>query len=42
MPKKAENELYKETVYGTLAFVERELRHENGGFYASLDADKGE
>ena len=35
----AENELYKETVYGTLAFVERELRHENGGFYASLDAD---
>lgn len=33
------NQLYKETVYNTLAFVERELMHENGGFYASLDAD---
>ena len=33
------NELYKETVYNTLEFIERELMHENGGFYASLDAD---
>ena len=33
------NELYKETVYRTLAFVERELMHKNGGFYSSLDAD---
>ncbi len=30
---------YKETVYRTLAFVERELMHENGGFFSSLDAD---
>ncbi len=35
----SKNELYKETVYNTLAFVERELMHANGGFYASLDAD---
>jgi len=35
----SKNELYKETVYNTLAFVERELMHPNGGFYASLDAD---
>jgi hypothetical protein len=33
------NELYKETVYNTLTFVERELLHKNGGFYSSLDAD---
>ncbi len=33
------NELYKETVYNTLKFIERDLMHENGGFYASLDAD---
>ena len=33
------NELYKETVYNTLGFIERELMHEDGGFYASLDAD---
>ncbi len=33
------NPLYKETVYQTLAFVSRELTAENGGFYASLDAD---
>ena len=31
--------LYKETVYQTLAFVERELMDKNGGFYSSLDAD---
>ena len=33
------NLLYKETVYQTLDFVARELTAENGGFYASLDAD---
>jgi len=33
------NELYKETIYQTLSFVERELMHTNGGFYSSLDAD---
>lgn len=33
------NELYKETVYETLKFVERELLDENGGFYSALDAD---
>ncbi|MEN7548038.1 thioredoxin domain-containing protein [Rapidithrix thailandica] len=32
-------ELYKEVVYETLAFVERELSSEEGGFYSSLDAD---
>ena len=31
--------LYKETVYNTLQFIERELMHTNGGFYSSLDAD---
>ncbi|MEO1448124.1 MAG: thioredoxin domain-containing protein [Bacteroidota bacterium] len=30
---------YKQVVYDTLDFVERELRHPEGGFYASLDAD---
>lgn len=33
------NVLYKEVVYGTLKFVERELTAENGAFYSSLDAD---
>lgn len=33
------NELYKETVYETLDFVEKELMHEDGAFYSSLDAD---
>jgi uncharacterized protein YyaL (SSP411 family) len=33
------NELYKETVYETLAFVERELTSSNYGFYSALDAD---
>ncbi|MBL4569218.1 MAG: thioredoxin domain-containing protein, partial [Flavobacteriaceae bacterium] len=35
----SKNDLYKETVYKTLTFIERELLHKNGGFYASLDAD---
>ncbi|HBK71923.1 MAG TPA: thioredoxin domain-containing protein [Flavobacteriaceae bacterium] len=33
------NPLYKQVVYETTAFVERELMHENGAFYSSLDAD---
>ncbi len=33
------NERYKETVYETLNFVERELSDEAGGFYSALDAD---
>ena len=33
------NELYKEVVYETLDFVERELTDNSGGFYSSLDAD---
>jgi hypothetical protein len=32
-------QLYKDVVYETLAFVERELTAENGAFYSSLDAD---
>jgi len=33
------NELYKETVYHTLEFIERELLDASGGFYSALDAD---
>jgi uncharacterized protein YyaL (SSP411 family) len=33
------NKLYKETVYHTLEFIERELLDISGGFYAALDAD---
>ncbi|WP_457616323.1 thioredoxin domain-containing protein [Lutibacter sp.] len=33
------NELYKNTVYKTLEFVERELTNKDGSFYSSLDAD---
>jgi len=33
------NELYKETVYQTTQFVERELMNDVGAFYSSLDAD---
>lgn len=32
-------ELYKEIVYQSIEFVNRELRNPNGGFYSSLDAD---
>ena len=32
-------EMYKEIVEQTLAFVERELSHDNGAFYSALDAD---
>lgn len=33
------NERYKETVFETLSFIERELSDESGGFYSALDAD---
>jgi uncharacterized protein YyaL (SSP411 family) len=33
------NELYKNTVYQTLEFIERELTTQEGAFYSSLDAD---
>jgi len=33
------NRLYKDVVYETLGFVERELTSKNGAFYSSLDAD---
>lgn len=33
------NESYKEVIEETLAFAERELMHESGGFYSALDAD---
>lgn len=32
-------DLYKETVYETIAFVNRELSSPEGGFYSALDAD---
>lgn len=37
--QKTKNPLYKQTVYETLAFVERELTAPKGGFYSALDAD---
>jgi len=33
------NKLYKDVVYETLEFVERELTSKNGAFFSSLDAD---
>ncbi|ALI97954.1 thioredoxin domain-containing protein [Rufibacter tibetensis] len=33
------NELYKQVISETIAFVERELTSPEGGFYSSLDAD---
>ncbi|WP_372744991.1 thioredoxin domain-containing protein [Lutibacter sp.] len=33
------NELYKNIVYQTLEFIERELTNQEGAFYSSLDAD---
>ncbi len=33
------NPLYKKVVEETLEYVKREMTHENGGFYSSLDAD---
>lgn len=37
--QKTKNPLYKDVVYETLTFIERELTSPNGGFYAALDAD---
>ena len=36
---KFQNPLYKEVVFESLEFVERELTAENGAFYSALDAD---
>lgn len=33
------NSLYAEIIEQTIVFAERELRHEEGGFFASIDAD---
>ena len=33
------NPLYKQVVYQTTEFIERELSNDKGGFYSSLDAD---
>ena len=33
------NPLYKDIVYRTTTFIERELMNDNGAFYSSLDAD---
>ncbi len=33
------NELYQNTILQTIGFIERELMHLDGGFYAALDAD---
>lgn len=33
------NNLYKETIANTLAFIEREMMNEEFGFYSALDAD---
>ncbi len=37
--KLTHRDLYKEVVYQTVDFLNRELQAPNGGFYASLDAD---
>jgi uncharacterized protein len=34
-----DNPLFKEVVYQTVEWLEREMLHEEGGFYAALDAD---
>ena len=34
-----QSELYKETVYQTIDWLEREMLDESGGFYSALDAD---
>ncbi len=36
---RTQKELYKETVYQTLAYIAREMTTEEGGFYSALDAD---
>ena len=37
--QKFKDEDYKTLVYGTLAFIERELKSDEGAFYSALDAD---
>lgn len=37
--KVTSSELYKNIVYETLEFIEREMTDKSGGFYSSLDAD---
>lgn len=37
--RQSPHELYRQTVYETIAFVERELTGPEGGFYSALDAD---
>ena len=37
--QKTKNPLYKQTVFETLEFIERELTSPKGGFYSALDAD---
>lgn len=37
--QQTKNSLYKQIVYETLEFIERELSAPGGGFYSSLDAD---
>jgi uncharacterized protein len=33
------NEIYREVIEATLAFIEKELMHREGGFFSALDAD---
>ena len=37
--KLTKREAYRNTIEETLAFIERELMHESGGFFSALDAD---
>jgi uncharacterized protein YyaL (SSP411 family) len=37
--RQSKNDLYKEVVYETLDFIERELTDASGAFYSALDAD---
>lgn len=33
--------VYKDLVFETVAFLDREMKHKDGGYYATLDADSG-
>lgn len=37
--QKSKNELYKETAYSIVAFIQREMTSHEGAFYAAIDAD---
>ena len=37
--QKTKNPLYRDVVYQTLQFTEREMTSKEGGFYSALDAD---